>query len=498
MKKIIILIILFLGYYITLSAQEEFHYFNKVYQSDTNLMLSVTATPIDDDFMIGGFFNWIDGYSAFYIRKIDYLGNELWNTIIDGDVNFRTVQSGNAMNTTFDGNIIFIGGIGTSDLDEDFILIKVSPTGDVLFKKRYETTSKEGSSQVIVCEEGGYLLVGFSQLVEPNITPAQTYLIRTDEQGDTLWTRKHHENVLPLYAEQTSDGGFLISGYQLNTDTGYDMYVLKTNSHGMIEWKRNYGTDEHDGGCYATEHTNGDYIILGMINSNTIVETNLYFARLNSENGDILQEKRHQKYDRYSTGATPYVDKNGNILITTSSHGPIPFWEAAFAVFDIDGNMLIDEPISSGFGGADYIRDLEFTIDGGYVLTGFNYLSPQKSWVIKVDSLGKSCGTAPCDSTVLLDTSIGDFSFGIEKENFYVSPNPAVQECVLHYKLPLENPHAVVEIYNQHGNRVKRQLLSSAFREQQLDISDFSSGIYVYQIVVPSRVLFSGKLVVQK
>jgi len=498
MQKTIVFIILFLGYYSTISAQEEFHYFNKVYQSDTNLMLSVTAAPIDDDFIIGGFFNWVGGYSAFYLRKIDHLGNEVWNTIIDGDVNFRTVQLGTAMNKTLDGNIIFAGGIGTSNLEEDFILIKVDPTGEVLFKKRYETMTKEGGSQVIVCEEGGYLLVGFTQIVEPDIEAPQVYLVRTDAQGNILWAQKHSEDVIPLYAEQTSDGGFLISGYQLNSGSSYDMYVLKTNSHGMVEWERTYGTLDNDGGCYATEHTNGDIIVLGIIRDNIVVENKVYFARVNRENGDIIQEKTHVKYDYYNPDATPHVDKNGNIVVITDSFGPIPLWEVAFTVFDINGDILIDEPISSGLSGEDYIRDLEPTADGGYVLAGFNYTSPQKSWVIKVDSLGKSCGTAPCDSTVLLDTAIGDFNFGIEKENFYVSPNPAVQECVLHYKLPLENPHAVVEIYNQQGNRVKRQLLSSAFREQQLDISDFSSGIYVYQIVVPSRVLFSGKLVVQK
>src|ERR1035437_4013397 len=49
---------------------------------------------------------------------------------------------------------------------------------------------------------------------------------------------------------QTSDGGYAISGVTngvLFSAGGYDMFLLKTNSLGAVQWSRTYGglNDEH-------------------------------------------------------------------------------------------------------------------------------------------------------------------------------------------------------------------------------------------------------------
>ncbi|HNL08354.1 MAG TPA: T9SS type A sorting domain-containing protein, partial [Chitinophagales bacterium] len=69
----------------------------------------------------------------------------------------------------------------------------------------------------------------------------------------------------------------------------------------------------------------------------------------------------------------------------------------------------------------DYLRDIEPTPDGGYVLAGFNYNFPQSSWVVKVDSLGNTCGVADCDNYV---EPIGVAAVEMERV-FSVYPNPS-------------------------------------------------------------------------
>ena len=493
MKKIGFII--FFLCYVSVIGQE-INYFNRVYQSDTNGISSVAIKPFNNNYILLGGFNWLGGYSHFYTREINELGENVNVNVIDSGVFFSTTYFGNCLEYTHDNNLIMSGLRGITQFDGDYVLIKFTADGTVIWNKQYEEEGWQSNAQVIVCKEGGFLLTGFSQLLEPDIEPAQVYLIRTNEESDTLWTQKHSAYTDILYSEQTSDGGFLLSGYQLNSDTGYDMYVLKTNNSGDMEWERTYGTDQHDGGCRVRQLPNGNYLLLGLINNGIGTISELAFI-IFDESGQIIVEKHHAKNETHSPSGIPQITTDNRIITATLSHGFLGPWEIAFTVFDIEGNIIIDELISSGLGGQDYIRDIEPTSDGGYVLAGFNYTTPQRSWVIKVDSLGQSCGIAPCDSTVIT-SSVGNLSHPIHQRHIRISPNPASHQCVLHYELPPHHPMALLEIYNQQGQKVQQQQLSGAFREQSIDISKLPSGIYVYQIVLPGKVLFSDKLVVQR
>ena len=63
------------------------------------------------------------------------------------------------------------------------------------------------------------------------------YLIRTNAHGDTLWTRTYgganHDDG--YWGQQTSDGGYIITGYTRSTGTGVaDVYLIKTDSLGNV------------------------------------------------------------------------------------------------------------------------------------------------------------------------------------------------------------------------------------------------------------------------
>jgi hypothetical protein len=56
---------------------------------------------------------------------------------------------------------------------------------------------------------------------------------------------------------------------------------------------------------------------------------------------------------------------------------------------------------------SSYIKDMRPTPDGGYVLAGYQYSSPQTAWVLKIDSLGNTCSFVGCDSTIYTGYPIG-------------------------------------------------------------------------------------------
>ena len=61
---------------------------------------------------------------------------------------------------------------------------------------------------------------------------------------DTLWTRTYKAGVYNAgySVQQTSDGGFIVTGYTMSTDSIQEqIYIIRTDAQGDTIWTRTYG-----------------------------------------------------------------------------------------------------------------------------------------------------------------------------------------------------------------------------------------------------------------
>ena len=90
------------------------------------------------------------------------------------------------------------------------------------------------------------------------------YLIKTNAEGDTIWTRTLGESGCSNFAwsvQQTYDGGYIITGRtNFNNPISHDLYLIKTDTYGDTIWTRTY--EESVGYCVRQTYDNG-YIIAG-------------------------------------------------------------------------------------------------------------------------------------------------------------------------------------------------------------------------------------------
>jgi len=485
---------IFLILSVNVFSQNTITTFNQTFYADTNIISAVSLQAINNEYFVVGDLDAINAYSATYLQRLDEYGHVISEKIIYGDYCYSTILFGNCFEKTLDNNFVFSCNKGIDELNTDYMLVKFTTLGDTIWTKTYEHIGRENHAQVVVCEEGGYLLVG----VTVTGNSYQTYLIRTDDFGEVMWEREIGDVAIPLYAEQTQDNGFIISGYHYNTTTGYDMYVLKTDAEGIVEWENTYGTDESDGGSAVIQLANGNYALIGRIDNGSDTKSGLYFANLNAM-GEVILDKTYFGSNKiYGHAGIPHLKANGEIVIATLHYGAPAFtWEVALTFLSAEGEILSEKPLSSGLGGEDYIRDLEPTADGGYILSGFNLTSPQRSWVVKTDALGNTCGIAPCDSTIIQLIDTGTYINNTRDKAFPLSirPNPVVDRCFIDYELSVKYPFSVLELYNLKGEKVHHTLLSSHETTVQMDISHLTSGIYLYKVLDIDGVLASGKLV---
>jgi hypothetical protein len=99
---------------------------------------------------------------------------------------------------------------------------------------------------------------------------ADIWLIRTNANGDTLWTRTFGGDTADLghSVAQTADHGFILCGQTASFGAGnYDAWLIKTDSTGDTLWTRTFGGGSDDVGYSVQPTTDGGYIMAGKTKS---------------------------------------------------------------------------------------------------------------------------------------------------------------------------------------------------------------------------------------
>ncbi len=116
-----------------------------------------------------------------FVVKTDSLGNEEWRTTIGY---FEEEDHGNCIAQTDDGTYIIGGqreyGFGSNNND-DIWLIKIDEGGDTLWSRKFGGFYDDHISDIASIPDGGFILCGTTY--SSGIGGSDIYLIRTDENG---------------------------------------------------------------------------------------------------------------------------------------------------------------------------------------------------------------------------------------------------------------------------------------------------------------------------
>ena len=433
--------------------------------SDRGIYVRQTS---DGGFIITGFTqSYGEGSHDVWLIKTDALGDPDWTRTFGGS----GYDCGYAVQQTSDGGYIITGvtdyyGAGNSDV----WLIKTDVLGDSIWTKTFGRSGSSSGSSVQQTSDGGYIITGSTYSYD---SWTDVWLIKTDTLGDTVWSNTFGGGRIDVgySVRQTSDGGFIITGFTQSYGAGdTDVWLIKTNVSGDTVWTKTFGGSSGDEGKSVRQTSDGGYIITGYTYSYGAGDRDVWLIKTDAS-GDTVWTKIFggSNDDR---GFSIQQTSDGGYIITgwTQSYGA-----GSYDVWLIKTDASGDAVWTNTFGGGDddYGFSVQQTSDGGFIIAGSteSYGAGHSDvWLIR---LMAETGIEEVKPPIPMVFSLS--------QNY---PNPFNTVTTFKYSLPKPSKVTLI-VYNLLGKKVAELANSHqepGYYQVQWDATGIASGIYFCRI----------------
>lgn len=297
-----------------------------------------------------------------YLWKTDFNGNVLWQRDLGQDTEGWSVKR------TSDNALVLAGTINSQVGDKNVRLMKLDLDGNSFWQQQFGGPMSDVGRDAVELQNGGFMVIGTTQSFGPG--PASMYVVRTDGNGNELWSRTFGgdgvdggSELLELdgfevllfgftgsfgagdrdiylqsvstdgdslasftfggsgYEESqsiqpTASGGFVMSNHSASTDPTHKLLATKLDANRQVVWEQEFGgLTEHEGGEGVLADSEGNYVFLGRTNSFGMAEQ-VYFIKTDA-NGNVLEEL-YFGADGDQLG-TDLIENNGSYYILATS-----------------------------------------------------------------------------------------------------------------------------------------------------------------------------------
>jgi len=377
------------------------------------------------------------GGSDFWVVKLDAAGNKTWDKLLGGTAN----DGAYACQLTIDNGYIITGYSESpisGDVTEgnngqrDIWVVKLDTAGNKTWDRQLGGFSNDHSFIVQQTTDGGYMVAGYSQssisgdVSETNHGSNDYWVVKLDIAGNKTWDKLlgGSGDDRGVSAQQTKDGGYIIAGHSLSSNSGdvsgtnhggSDFWVVKLDAAGNKIWDKLLGGAAEDRAYAIQQTSDGGYVIAGYSSSSASGDV----SGINHGGYDYwivkLDAAGNQIWDKLLGGTADDIDYSviqttdgGYILagyssssasgdISGTNYGSNDFWVVKL---DASGNIIWDKLL--GGSGNDMVYAVHQTTEGGYVIigdsrhasagngdqTGLTGRGNLDIWVVRIDENG--------------------------------------------------------------------------------------------------------------
>jgi hypothetical protein len=224
----------------------------------------------------------------------------------------------------------------------DIITLKYDPSGNLLWSKRYTDLSgylsDDGVSDMVVDNQRNIYVAGYTA---NSIGGNKNFLtIKYSPSGSVLWERKYQ--ALSNYSDKANalcldaNGNVYVAGYSMGVGTAEDYQLVKYDNNGNLQWVRRYNSP-HNNVDIANDM---DVDIAGnvYVTGQSYLNNSTYFTIKYSSSGDELWTRRSGTINHNDVATSISVDKSQNAYVTGTSNGVLIAGKTY--KYDIDGNEV--------------------------------------------------------------------------------------------------------------------------------------------------------------
>jgi len=185
----------------------------------------------------------------------------------------------------------------------EFWCHKLDANGNVEWRRYFGGTNNDRSYDVVQANDGGYVVTGFSESNDFDITnnhgSYDYWVIKLNTQGELVWENSFGGSEIDQSRAivKTDDNAYIIAGNSFSTDGdisqsygGSDFWLIKINDQGDLLWNKNYGGSDFD---YATsiKKTSSGFVVSGYSQSSNNYGDNDYWVLKIDVNGTVIWHK---------------------------------------------------------------------------------------------------------------------------------------------------------------------------------------------------------------
>ena len=223
------------------------------------------------------------GVNDFWVVKLSSTGTIEWEKALGG----TGADEAYSISQTSDGGYVIGGATRSNNGDvsgnngnTDYWVVKLTNSGTIEWQKALGGTGADDGRLAYQTSDGGYLVAGTQGSGDGQVSVSlgwtDYWIVKLNQTGDIQWEKSlggSEQDVLGALL-LTEDGGCVLSGFTeskdgdvMNNNVIFDIWVVKLNILGEIQWSKAIGGSLADFSGKIHETSDGGYVLAGTTES---------------------------------------------------------------------------------------------------------------------------------------------------------------------------------------------------------------------------------------